>query len=84
MEAPYTPISCSFYDHLEAYATRRWPVTILYQQPGQPRVQEVIGIITDFFMKEKAEYMRLDNGQEIRLDWLKQVENHKLSSGLYC
>ncbi len=68
-ESTYVPISCSYYDELEALATLRRTVAIVYQAPGTPK-QTIQARIVDFRTENKVEYMLLDNGLEIRLDWL--------------
>ncbi len=61
----YQSISCSYYDQIEAYATKRTHCSILYRDDS-----EIIadGIIVDIFSKESAEYLKVDNGTVIRLD----------------
>ena len=71
--SPYTPISCDFYDELEALVIRRRNTTIVYQEPGQP-VQTIEGRIADLQTENKVEFMILDDGQRIRLDWLHRVD----------
>ena len=68
-QAPYIPISCSYYDELEAIATLRRRVVVVFQRPGE-EPQSVEAGIRDFRTENKIEYMLLDNGTEIRLDWL--------------
>lgn len=77
----YQPISCNFYDHLEATATLRKRVIIHYlDQLGKQT--SVLARIKDFLVKDKVEYMILDNGQTIRLDHLLAVDGEKLAA--YC
>ena len=78
---PYTPISCSFYDELEAIATLRQTAVIRYTGDHQ-KTLEVSGKIKDLFVRNKVEYLLLDSGQEIRLDTLISV-NGKIM-GNYC
>jgi Rho-binding antiterminator len=77
----YQPISCNFYDELEALATLRKNCQILYRDEKEQ--QAVInGIIKDLYIREKAEYLLLDNGTEIRLDQLISVDGKALKG--YC
>ena len=77
----YIPISCAFYDELEALATLRKEANISYSGEDQRTIQ-VSGKIRDFFIREGAEYLLLDTGQEIRLDNIISV-NGKIM-GNYC
>lgn len=65
----YQPIDCNFYDILEANATRGRYIRIQYFSEIQEFLT-VDAIIKDLYIKDKAEYMLLSNGSEIRLDRL--------------
>ena len=65
---PYVPISCSFYDYLEEAATLKKNAAIVYSQQGE--LIEIEARIKTLFIKDKVEYMELDNGQSVRLDQL--------------
>lgn len=69
----YQPIDCSFYDELEARATLRRLCQIAYRD-GNGALQHAEGIIQDLFIREKTEYLLLNTGQAIRLDWLISVD----------
>ncbi|MBC6610486.1 hypothetical protein H8B15_06110 [Hymenobacter sp. BT507] len=74
MDTPYTPISCSFYDELEALATTRQPCQLVYRtQPDSPPVTYQ-GVIADLFIQDKVEYLRLTDGFTLRLDNLLAVD----------
>lgn len=79
---PYRPISCAFYDELEARATTRQRCDVVYQNPAEPAPTTVAGVIADLYLRDKVEFMRLASGEEIRLDWLVSVDG-KLLAG-YC
>lgn len=72
----YKPIDCNFYDILEANAVLRKVVVIEYLQDG--KIATIENRIVDFFIKDKAEYMRLENGSEIRLDTIHTVDGNIL------
>ena len=80
MEA-YKPINCSFYDVLEANATKKRYIRIQYFSAIQ-EFKTVDAIIKDLYIKQdkghKAEYMLLNTGQEIRLDRLVSVDGKLL------
>jgi Rho-binding antiterminator len=78
---PYQPISCTFYDELEALATLRKSCLIKYRNDAGTETQTQ-ALIKDFFIKDKVEYLKLDNGQHIRLDYLIEVDGKALKN--YC
>lgn len=81
MSTPYHPVSCQWYDVLEALATKREYVELLYKADGaQPAFAE--GRISTFFIIDKAEYLRMDNGTEIRLDAI--LELNGVHPGMVC
>jgi Rho-binding antiterminator len=64
---PYQPIDCSFYDRIEAAAVRRAPVVLRHHDVEGSEV-ETKGRVADVFSRGGAEYMRMAEGREIRLD----------------
>lgn len=81
MEQDYTPINCDFYDELEAAATLRRNVVVVWLR-DDGKEEEVSARIADLYVREKVEYMRLDNNEEIRLDKLVSVDGKYPAS--YC
>lgn len=62
----YIPINCSFYDYLEEAATLKQVAVINYFKNGlSARIESRIKTL---FIKDKVEFMELENGQSIRLD----------------
>ncbi len=78
----YRPISCMFYDELEARATLRQRCNIIYRPNGDGTDTTVTGVIETLYIRDKVEYLRLTDGLEIRLDWLVSVDGREL--GAYC
>ena len=79
--AAYRPISCSFYDELEARATTRQPCTLHYlNDDGQPATHKAV--IADLYLRDKVEYLRCRDGFELRLDRLTAVDDRELRN--YC
>jgi len=77
----YIPISCSYYDELEAISTLKEMVVIEYfNDDNKPTT--VAGRIVNLYTKQKQEFVELSNGNIIRLDKLIAV-NGKVSKG-YC
>ncbi|NRB48121.1 MAG: hypothetical protein HRU41_10650 [Saprospiraceae bacterium] len=77
----YQPISCNFYDHLEATATMRKRVIIQYLD-STGKQSSTLAKIKDLYVKEKVEYMVLDNDLTIRLDHILDVDGEQLAA--YC
>jgi transcriptional antiterminator Rof (Rho-off) len=68
-EKAYAPIDCNLYDRYEAAATLKRTV-VLTTDTGE----EVQGVITDLFIRERIEWLRLSDGAEIRLDRILRME----------
>ncbi|MFA5834231.1 MAG: hypothetical protein WDA22_12220 [Bacteroidota bacterium] len=73
----YQSISCSYYDQLEAYATKRTHCSIIYSDDSEKIID---GVIVDVYAKEGAEYLKLDNGTVIRLDYLLSINGIPVSN----
>ena len=72
MSEPYRPIDCSLYDRYEAWATLRTVVRLEHvAQDGTPQTSE--GRIADLFLRGKEEWLRLDDGAEVRLDRIRSA-----------
>jgi Rho-binding antiterminator len=82
MPTAYKPISCTFYDELEARATTAQPCMLTYRTEPDTPPSTYQGIIQDLFVREKVEYLRLANGFELRLDALVAVDDKELRN--YC
>ena len=81
MQKPYVPISCNFYDELEAIATLKQSCTILYLDT-KDKETTVQSRILNLYAKDKIEYMELENDLTIRLDQLISVNGKALKN--YC
>lgn len=68
----YIPFDCNEYDKLEILAIHKTVITLL---PYPYDNLEPI-IITDLVAKNGEEYMRLSNGEEIRLDLIDVIEEN--------
>lgn len=79
----YTPISCSYYDHLEALATLGKKVPIRYWDDREKEIT-IDGRIVDFQIMQKVEYLILADGTSIRLDRLISVDQILLSDFKSC
>ncbi len=74
----YEPISCEFYDELEAYSILKKEVEIFYEDELGKSIY-TSGRIKDLYSRDKTEYLLLDTGIEIRLDTLIRVDNKVLA-----
>ena len=70
----YVPINCSYYDELEAFATLRQSVTIVYENFTTKETETIKTRILNFYIRDKVEFMVLENGADIRLDALISVD----------
>ena len=69
----YLPVDCALHDELLARATLKRTVEIGYiDQEGEERV--VRDRIVDVFARNRAEYLKLAGGLEIRLDKLTHLD----------
>lgn len=66
-EDRYEPIDCTTHDQLIERAAFRLPTEVAYRNE-RGEVVAARGMIEDVFSRDGAEYLRLSNGQEIRLD----------------
>jgi transcriptional antiterminator Rof (Rho-off) len=67
----YQPIACDFHDRLESFATLRQRVRLSLKNGDSGAAEDLSaeGRIADIYTREdKQEFLRLDNGAEIRLD----------------
>ncbi|MEM8525015.1 MAG: hypothetical protein AAGG68_10245 [Bacteroidota bacterium] len=74
----YQPISCDFYDVLEASATLK-KKSIIYFYNIDWQEQQIVSRIKNLFTKEKEEFVELASGEIIRLDHLISVDGKVLS-----
>lgn len=74
----YVPISCDFHDQLEALATLRRECQLTYRNSADQLV-EVRDRIVDVYAAHKADFLRLKDGTEIRLDHLVAVNGIPVS-----
>ena len=78
MTDKYIPINCEFLDRIESWCVRKETCHVVYTQGTYPRNLEMQGRIIDIFKKDKAEYMLMDNGEEIRLDKIISINGYDL------
>ncbi len=69
---PYQLVACSFHDELEALATLRKECQIVYRD-AENQVQTVTSKIVDVYAADRADFIKLQDGTVIRLDFLISV-----------
>lgn len=77
MNQPYQPISCSFYDELEVWAMRKTLCSIVFRDANDVP-QTIKTTIADVFANNGEEFIKLADGQLIRLDRLINVNGNDL------
>lgn len=77
MSDKYRPIKCDYYDELEAWATTKAHLDIVYTN-AEGRTGETAGLIKDLYVREHVEYLAMDNGTEIRLDDIQTINGRKM------
>jgi Rho-binding antiterminator len=68
----YRLVACDFYDLLESLATLKQDCQIVYQRPSGEQVETQARIV-DVYAANKADFLKLNDGTEIRLDRLLSV-----------
>lgn len=68
-EDVYVPVDCNLYDRYEAAATLKQQVDLTLTSGAVVR-----GIITDLFIREKVEWLKLMDGSEHRLDGINAIQ----------
>lgn len=76
----YQPISCAYYDELEALAVQKVKSVVqYYDRDGNASTLTDVRI-TDFYVRNKVEFMKLDDGHEVQLDKLIAVNGKPMVS----
>ena len=73
----YKLVGCSFHDELEALATLRQQCKIIYRTEADAIV-EVDSQIIDVYAVDRAEFVKLKDGNKIRLDRLISVNGKSI------
>ena len=72
----YQSIDCGFYDELAAAATRQQPVALQYINELR-ELHFATGVIDTLLTREHTEFLRLQSGQEIRLDRIIRLDDKR-------
>lgn len=83
VQQTYQPISCDYYDVLEALAVQRKRTVVEYRNEAGAKITLENALIVDLITKDKVEYMKLDRGLILRLDQLLSV-NGTTFDGASC
>lgn len=79
----YRPISCAWYDELEARATLKKICTLRYRSSND-RIVTVSSRLFDFKTREHEEFVLIKDDRWIRLDHLIQVDELILKDVSNC
>jgi len=75
---PYQLVSCDFHDELESLATLHEPCEVVYKtEAGETKT--VNSRIADVYASNHADFVKLEDGTEIRLDCLISVNGKQVS-----
>lgn len=69
----YKAINCGFHDELESAAVKKQLCRIVYLSKEGQKIYS--GKILDFYIREKVEYMVLENDLTIRLDQVYSLDD---------
>ncbi len=72
--ADYRLVDCNFHDQLEAWATLRQSCRILYRNTNDETITTE-SLIVDVYAADHADFIKLADGTEIRLDRLLSVND---------
>ena len=75
----YNLVSCDFHDRLEELATLRQACLIVYSNSAEESV-EVHGLIVDVFAFDGADFLKLKDGTQIRLDKIISIDGQLVST----
>jgi len=70
----YRPIACGMYDRLTVFALRRTPVVLEISDAKSTVTATLSGRIADVYTRGTTEYLRLEEGPEVRLDQITRIE----------
>ena len=79
----YTPINCSFYDILEAHATKKDMVEIVLKNKDDDQTM-IKDIIKNFETRKGEEFAVLSSGIWVRLDTILSVNGWRVDNLLFC
>jgi len=74
----YRPVSCSFIDYVEHYATLRMEVSVCYTDAAGTKVCITTQIRT-WILEDGVEYLVLATGLRVRMDHVVSVAEHVLA-----
>jgi len=76
MTTPYKPVDTDLVDDLEHFAVDKIHVRIVFHDHSGTR-EELRGHIAEVFTKEHQEFLRMNDGREMRLDQIEEVHAEK-------
>ncbi len=80
----YQPIDCSFHDVLLDRITRKKEVHIVYNVANKGQIRNERVLLEDVFTRQKEEFLKMADGEIIRLDHIVSVDGIHLIKGAAC
>ena len=72
----YIPVPCGFYDEIEAIATLKKEIRILFKNESEIET-EILSQISDLKIEKGIEYMILKTGAVLRLDTIIEIDGKR-------
>ena len=76
----YVPIACGLHDQLQLLVMRGRPVPLVVQDNGG-HTRTLEARLVDVLTRDGAEWVVTEDGAEIRLDRLVEVDGHPFAAG---
>ena len=76
--ADYRLVDCDFHDQLESWSTLRQPCRLVYHNANNETITTE-SLIIDVFAANHADFIKLEDGTEIRLDQLVSVNDQAIA-----
>lgn len=80
----YVPINCSFHDQLIELATLKKTIDLIVEYQNTDNVIKNVRVVDIYTSSNKEEFLTLSNGDEIRLDKVKQAGNYSAPNNNTC
>ncbi|RLD44532.1 MAG: hypothetical protein DRI86_07265 [Bacteroidetes bacterium] len=68
-------LACGLYDQVELLSMRKTPVKITYKMDDDSAL-EILGIITDVYVRNKIEYIQINGKHEIETSLILNIQSN--------
>ncbi|MCK5846775.1 MAG: hypothetical protein KAG84_04995 [Bacteroidales bacterium] len=76
MEDDNFRLACGLYEQVELISMRKTLVKVVYNNVNGS-IQEIEGLITDVYVKNKVEYIQIDNKKDIQTSQISNIISNK-------